>query len=332
MFSLELLTKIFYSLLAVVMIAGAFLGLVLASRRFLSVQLDRKHTIRLENRGNCRSQYYIQVSSPEPQLSFSLMIGKVPLAEVREPEQEAEMPLQEEPLAQTDPEPATVKGSNPQPGAAASNAGKTAKAAAAKAGTLASLLGALGQILPGSLGAGLRARSAQARDMQVGTNRALQAPKTLQNQANAIKNDSSKLAGKKPSKTQFAASRQGVGPRKLTVASKGTSAASPSERKDVPGDILYESPELDAGKSFDVTLKIGAKTKRYPSGSFAYTINSEQVALDFPEISSESVSRSGVVHFPAVSGWRYWLPSLAIVLLVLLSFISLAYVYLLIWQ
>jgi hypothetical protein len=223
--------------------------------------------------------------------------------------------------------PATVK-----PAAAL----KTGQATAAKAGTVASLLGALGRLLPGSLGAGLRAQSAQAREMQVGTTRAIQAPQVAKNQIGAVQKESGKLVGapQKGAGSSPARSAHSQPASNMVAAKPGAGASGVARiRSAAPmAGYRFQSPELEPGQAIDLTLRIGTNAKRYPVGSFAYRIESQQIALDFPEAVSEPVRRGGVTHFRAVGIWRYWLPAFASILLVLLSAISLVYAYLLIWQ
>ena len=199
----ELILKILFSLLALFTLSALFFFLIFFSNRLLRVRADRKHTIRLENRGNCRSMYTLTVSSNEPTLRFSLFLKSVPLVEVREttPDVEQSFWVIADAHSADSPAPAPAKGTAPGSRAPSVNTGSAVKggqAVAAKAGTVASLLGAIGHLLPGSLGAGLRAQSARAREMQTGTSRAIQAPQAIEGRMGAVQKESGKLAGAKP--------------------------------------------------------------------------------------------------------------------------------------
>ena len=341
----ELLLKIFFSLLAFFIIGALFSVLIFVSVKLLRVRADRKHTLRIENRGNCRSMYTLSVSSSEPVLRFSLFAQGVPLVEVQDvvadeeefPEFVPDVAPSASSLA-----PAPAKGPATTTKAASVNmdsATKAGQSTAAKAGTVASLLGSLGQLLPGPLGAGLRAQSAQARGLQTGTSRAVQAPQVVQGRVGSVQKESGKLVGAKPAASKQTASNparaahsQPVTNTSAARTGSGASAAARAQATAADRSYRVQTPELAPGQSIDLTLQIGTHAKRYPVGSYAYAVQSQQIALDFPDISSEPIERNGVTYFKPVAGWRYWLPGFASILLVLLSVIFLTYFYLLIWQ
>lgn len=334
--SLELFLKIFYSLLALFFAAAIFSLLIFASNRLLRVRLERKHTVRLENRGNCRSMYYLNVSSLEPSLRFALFAQGVPLVEVRDVDEE-QIPAFLLDSTAASPAPAAAKKTGTASGPASVNtaaAVKTGQATAAKAGTVASLLGSLGRLLPGSLGASLRAQSAQARELQTGTSRAIQAPQAVKSQVGSVQKESGKLVGAKPAASSPAQASHSQPATRTLNAPTGSGALAPSRVHSASVDAAYRvrSPELEPGQSFDLTLQIGVRGKRYLAGSFPYTLESEQVALDFPDLAGKPLQRSGVIYFQPVRAWRYWLPAFSAILLVLLGVASLAYAYLLIWR
>jgi hypothetical protein len=340
--SLELFLKIFYSLLALFFAVAIFSLLIFASNRLLRVRLERKHTVRLENRGNCRSMYYLNVSSLEPSLRFALFAQGVPLVEVRDVDEEQIPAFLPDSTVAVSPAPAAVKKAGTTSGPASVNtaaAVKAGQATAAKAGTVASLLGSLGRLLPGSLGAGLRAQSAQARELQTGTSRAIQAPQAIKSQVGSVQKESGKLAGAKPTASRPAASSPAQAshskPATRTLnAPTGSGAPAPSRvhLTSVGAAYRVRLPELEPGQSFDLTLQIGIRGKRYPAGSFPYVLESEQIALDFPDLAGKPLQRSGVIYFQPVRAWRYWLPTFSAILLVLLGVASLVYAYLLIWR
>jgi hypothetical protein len=338
----ELPLKIFLSVSAFFVVAAAFLLLAFLFSRMLRVRLDRRHTLRIENRGNCRSTYYLDVFSPEPGLRFALFAKGVPLVETRDEEEEwASAPVaQEEAIAADSPAPASpskAAGSAPKPPAVnTSSALKTGQSAASKAGTMASFFGALAGLLPGSMGAGMRAQASKARGIQTGTQRAIQAPQAVQGQLGAAKKEGGKLVGAKPAPPRSGASKQAAaGQSKRTLnaaAGSGASAVSRTYAVSDAASYRVQSPELGPGQAIDLTLEIGSSASRYPAGSFAYTVESQQFAPDFPDVAAEPIRRSGVIYFKPVSAWRYRLPAFANVLLFLFSALSLVSFYLFLWQ
>jgi pyruvate/2-oxoglutarate dehydrogenase complex dihydrolipoamide acyltransferase (E2) component len=336
----EIALKIIFSSLAVLLVTSFSFLLILISNRLLRVRADRKHNIHIENRGNCRSIYSLGVSSEDPGLRFSLFVKDVPLVKIQTPQpdaQEQAAPAQESPQADS-PTPAPAKPASASSAAPSVNTGtavKSGQKAAAKAGTIASLLGAIGQLLPGSLGAGLRAQSARARDVQTNTSRAVQAPQTMQNQVGAVSKESGKLVGAKPANSSLPAQSTHSRPLTQTTAiatSPGASASARPAQARPASAYLVQTPELAPAQAFDLTLKIGAAKKRYPAGSFAYIIESQQFALDFPEANSAPVRRQGVVHFEKIGIWRYWIPAFTNLLVLLAGSAALILVIIRIWQ
>lgn len=328
--TLEIAIKIALSAFAFLALSIVFFALILISNRLLRVSADRKHILRIENRGNCRSVYFLTVSSAEPALRFSLFLKDVPLAQVNEPVADSVSQAAPEEMVQAQPpQPASVKGSNGNPSAQGfkpDGALKSGQAASARVGTLASLLGSLGQLIPGPIGAGLRARAGQAREMQTGANRAIQAPQTMKNQVGQIQKDGGRLTGNKPGSEKSAPARTNHS-QPLTKVSKTVAAFG-------GGAVLnrFQTPELDPGQAFDISLRIGTYAKRYPAGSFGYLVRSEQVALDFPDAVGEPFERSGFVFFGEIGAWRYWLPRLASFFFVFLGLFLLFIAQTLIWQ
>jgi hypothetical protein len=336
----DITLKVIFSSLALLLLVAFSFILILISNRLLRVRADRQHNIHIENRGNCRSIYSIAISSDQPALHFSLFIKDVPLVEIQTPNldtQEQVIPAQVSSQADS-PVPASAKTANAKPATPSVNsdaAVKSGQKVAAKAGTLASLLGAIGQLLPGSLGAGLRAQSARAREVQTNTSRAVQAPQTMQNQVGAVSKESGKLVGAKSEKSSVPA--QATHSRPLTqtttiaTSPRASASARPAQINPASG-YLVQTPELAPAQSFDLTLKIGTAKKRYPTGSFAYIIESQQFALDFPEAGSSPVRRQGIVHFGKVGFWRYWMPTFASLIILLVSLATLIWGVMRIWQ
>lgn len=336
----EIALKIIFSSLAFLLLAAFSFLLILLTNRLLRVRGDRKHNIHIKNRGNCRSIYSLAISSDEPGLRFSFFVKDVPLVEIQNinaDAQEQAAPAQES--SQVDsPAPIPAKPASASSAAPSVNTGtavKSGQKAAAKAGTVASLLGALGQLLPGSLGAGLRTQSSHARKVQTNTSRAVQAPQTMQNQVGAVSKESGKLAGARPTTSSVPARTAHSRPLTHTSAAATSTgaAASAQPAQARPGSAyLVQTPELAPAQSFDLTLKIGTAKRRYPAGSFAYIIESQQFALDFPEASSAPVRRQGIVHFGKIGIWRYWIPAFINLLVLLAGIAALILVIMRIWQ
>lgn len=334
--SLDVALKILLSIFAFFTLSAIFLALIFLVNHLLRVRADRKHTIRIENRGNCRSIYFLTISSAEPSLRFSFFLKNVPLVEAPEPEAQQDETLEAVADAPAAPSVVAVKNDSSKsvtPSINTASATKTGQAAAAKAGTVASFLGGLGQLLPGSLGAGLRASSAQARGVQSSTSKAVQAPQTLQNQVGAVQKDGSRLVGAKNAPQAASPARSA---RQKAVYTNSVVSVSGKEKANRQasglGGYRVQTPELAPGQFFDLTLQVGKTTKRYPVGSFAYLVQSQQVALDFPDLAIEPVQRNAVIHFSSIGAWRYWLPGVASIFFVLLGLVSLVYTSLLIWQ
>lgn len=336
----ELPLKIFLSVLVFFIVLAGFFLLTFITSRILQVRLDRRHILRIENRGNCRSLYYLDVSSPEPALRFALFAKGVPLVEVRDEEEESPVFVPEEVVAADSPAPASppkAAGSTPRPPAVnTASAVKTGQAAASKAGTVASFLGALAGLLPGSVGAGMRAQASKARSVQTGTQRAIQAPQAVQGQLGAAKKEGGRLVGAKPADTRSGVSRPlSAGQSNRTVSASAGSGASVVSRVYAVSEsnsCRVQSPELGPGQAIDLTLEIGSRAKRYPVGSFAYSVESQQFAPDFSDVVAEPVQRGGVIYFKPVSAWRYGLPLFVNILLFLLGAFSLVSITLFIWQ
>jgi hypothetical protein len=334
----EIALKIIFSSLAVLLVTAFSFFLILISNRLLRVRADRKHNIHIENRGNCRSIYSLAISSDDPGLRFSLFARDVPLVEIQTPQQDAQeqaaLVQASSPADSPSPAPAKTTGAKSTASSVNSDtAVKSGQKAAAKAGTIASLLGALGQLLPGSLGAGLRAQSSQARKVQTNTSRAVQAPQTMQNQVGAVSKESGKLVGAKPAKTSVSAQATHSRPLTHTTAFATSAGASAQPGHARPASAcLVQTPELAPAQSFDLTLKIGTTKKRYPAGSFAYIIESQQFALDFPEAGSAPVRRQGIVYFGKIGIWRYWIPTFINLFVLLAGIAALVLVIMRIWQ
>lgn len=327
------LPKIVFDILLsmiVVMGLGSLTGaLALVLWRVLRVQADREHTLRLENLGNVRSVFRLRAESPEPGLDFRFYYNNVPLVEVYEeitapPSGAAEQPA------------AAHTGSAPagKPDAAPAQSGpnaavKTGRAVAGKAGIMGSLLGALGGLIPGAAGRQLKSQAQAARSVQQGTTWAIQAPEDAKRQADSLKSDSARLVGKSP---EHAPNRTGAPARAVDQPAGAASNRKGASQSRMRRLLYVQTPEIHAGQSLSLTLRIGTHLARYPRGSFNYTLLAEQVAPDFPDVMSGSINKTGVVYFAPIGTWRYWLPAFASVLITLIGLAAMVYAFMLIWQ
>lgn len=325
----KIVFDILLSMIVVMGVGALTAALALALWRALRVRADREHTLRLENLGNTRSVFRLLAESAEPGLDFRFYYNNVPLVEVYEEIAEPAPGTVEQPA------PAHA-GSAParKPGAAAAQSGpnvavKTGRAVAGKAGIMGSLLGSLGGLIPGAAGRQLKAQAQTARSVQQGTTRAMQAPQDAKRQADSLKSDSARLAGKSPER---APSRPGA-PARVVGQPAGTASTGQGVAESRLGRLLYvQTPEIHPGQSLSLTVRIGTHLARYPRGSFNYTLLAEQVAPDFPEVMAGSIRKTGVVYFAPIGLWRYWLPAFASALMTLTGLAAIAYAFMLIWQ
>jgi len=311
--------------LLIVLIA-VYVLLIVRQYRVLKVRGDHNHTIELTNQGNLPSVYHLSVTCPEPQLKFELLHNNVPLIDTPEPK----MKIEPTAVPQTKPEkkkkkdrPKKKSKAGPPPAPSkVSQASRSGQQVAAKAGVAASFLGTLGGLLPGKLGSKLKAQGSVVREAQTKTMKTVQAPTQIQRKADALKRDSNRLGVKTP-----AGAEPGNAPRQVETQASAASQAHTIETVQVeqPKVIHHrrvQTREVYPGATLLLTLRIGSKKRRYPSGSFTYTVQSKQVPIDPIKIEPPLVTKHGLVYFKPIAGWRYWMPlfgSLAIVVLTLLA-------------
>jgi hypothetical protein len=191
-------------------------GLIIAGlQRLFRVTVQRVHTLYIKNLGNVASVYHLTAESLEPNLTFQFFQNDIPLTEVEvalEP-QVVSMVVQSPMVAPenkknitTSPAPAQnlAAANNPQPkltvqsAGGVPGAGKAAEKVVAKSGALASLLGTVGGLLPGSLGKSLKEQSAMVRVAQSKTKDVAQKPQEMQRKLDQMQKDSGKLGMKTP--------------------------------------------------------------------------------------------------------------------------------------
>ena len=300
------LLKVLLTGVVILALGSIFSLLFIALRRWLTVRADKEHMLHLANGGNCRSLYFLTVSSPEPSLAFTLLNNKVPLVELRELESEDEP--QPGPVVPETKSTSTATAANP--GAPI----KALQKASQKAGSAASWLGAIGGFLPGKLGHRFRGQAAKVREVQASSSRAAYAPGRFGRKMGAVQ---------KRSESQAAARR---------TDDRASAPLGPRIGSTTQVDYRVQTAELLPGEALSLTLRVGTRVKRYPVGSFNYTVLSEQTALDFPDLDTPAVVKSGTVSFEPTEEWRYWLLPAANISLLLLTLVTVIYSLSLLWR
>ncbi len=312
----ELTLDLLYSAGGVLIICAVGFFLAWLFWRLLRVKPDRSHAVVLENKGNCRSMYYLEVKSPEPSLHFSLLVGGSPLAAVYLPAELDSSP--EAPVSQNASESAGQADKTSATAAGAETVTKAGQSASAGAGKFASVLEQVGQLLPGSLGSRLKQQSGQIRSVQVKANRVARTPQKIRRQVtgfNQLKTGNKNLAASHPS-----AAAQKTGQPPEPVSPDGTGAA-----------YFVQTPVMEAGQSLHLVLKVSPRRRAYKAGTYPYTLTALPVPVDFPDLISKSQVQNGTVIFKRIEAWRFLLPVLMISAVSLLSVAALLFLYRFIW-
>lgn len=326
-------TKLMTSI-AVILAAGLLCLLIVNFlRRTLRIKKDRSHTLRIKNEGNIPSIYYINIESPEPALKFQLFINQIPL--VSAPIAQPQHPATAVAAAATGPQYSSAQKVPSQINT--SGALKAGRAASSGLGIVASLMGTLGNLLPGQLGSSLRSNSAAAREAQLNTTRAVQAPVSVQRDVAGLQRQGAMLADKTQGKPSATGSTRQQGT--TTAAHDHNSYSRQSSGEVAPEVVVHpvragysaRTPEIQPGASQVLTLNIGTKKWQYPEGSFLYTVWSEQVPVEPLNVDIPAVRKDGTVHFENISGWRYWLSPLASALVISIASLFIIFSLIFIW-
>ncbi|WP_152966318.1 hypothetical protein [Ornatilinea apprima] len=323
----DILTDIFLTVALLLVVGGCGVLVSVLLRRVLQVKADREHALKLTNQGNCRSHYRLSIVQPHPELAFTFLSNHIPLAPIVEPVALPNAEEVERSSAQIDPTPAPQaagKPALPQPPAIKPDGAlKAGQNVAAKSGVAAGLLGTLGSLLPGKAGAGLKAQAGAARQVQAGASKAVQAPQAMQRKASALGQAGGRLGVQVPAPAGTSAAQ--ASPAYAVKTSAPTAPAAGNK------PLVVQTPALEPGESLLLTLRIGKTQKRYPSGSFHYTLESLPVPEDASLVSPDAVSRQGMVYFRPVGAWRYWLPGIASGLMLLGALLGILYGLVFIW-
>ncbi len=339
-------------------------GLIIAGlQRLFRVTVQRVHTLYLKNLGNVASVYHLTAESLEPNLKFQFLQNDIPLTEVEvniEPQVVATV-VQRPMVVPENNKPAATSAAPVKTLAAANNAqpkmtvqgaggapgvGKAAEKVVAKSGALASLLGTVGGLLPGSLGKSLKEQGAMVREAQSKTKDIAQKPQEMQRKLDQMQKDSGRLGVKTPNadlpqagqaampeptqtfstgQVQTAAVQPGAGGQPQVVASAPVRSAAVQVKK------FYRTGEVGPEETIQLTLQITPKSRIIPEGSFLYTIKSQQVPLEKFEKEIAPISKQGVVYLNQIARWHYWLPNLISVFLVFAGLATIGYSIYRIW-
>jgi hypothetical protein len=299
---LPILLKIGLTGVSVLVVCAVCWLVILGVLRLIRVKNQREHSIQITNQGNVPSTYHLSTASRENWLNFRIFSNGVPLVE---------LPTQAPPVSAR----RQARSASRQPGfpntqavgAQAQNLMESGKAASSTAGTAASLLGTIGSILPGSAGKALKEQSAAVRNVQVKTSHAIHAPEEAKTKMSAIQKDSSRLGIKGPG--------SGAAPRKdaqsvgMQPPAPAAFAGSPPVQAAIPSRFGYwvETSEVRPGESLRLTLQITPKSRNFKEGSYAYTLTSQQMAVQNVNKEAVPITRSAVVYLKPVAVWRYWL-------------------------
>ncbi len=301
---IELLLNILYSIIGAFLLGGiCFLGATRLSR-VLRVKADKEQAVSVQNQGNCNNLYYLEVKSPEPLLKFTLLQNKTPLAAVYLPEEPDGSDQSQAEDNQKSGNGQPVNGVASKASAAENSLNHSGQAVSSAAGKAASLLEQIGNFLPGSLGKALKEHSATARGVQVKALRISRAPQKMKRQVTGFRRGTKSKPG----------------------APSGQLEVGPAE-----GSYFVQTPVVKPGESLHLSLRVGSNRRRYPQGSFPYTIEALPVPEGFPDQAAATEVQAGTITFNPVGSWRYLLPAFITILLVLVALIALVFLFRFIW-
>ena len=312
--------------------------------RTLRVEADQYETLKLINRGNATCQYHLVVESPAPSLKFSLSADGIPLApvyeEITEEVVEENAVVQDEaknvssvPAANTN-EASPTKTEKPKTDGAL----KASKDVSVKSGVFANLLGTLGSILPGSLGSSMKGAAGQARKVQSTSAKAVQAPKSAQRKMDSLQKSGGRLGVKADAAQDTdisqpkAGARQARSKREQVELSRSTRQIARTITKTVEKAGFVQTVDLNPGDALFLALEISKQGKRYPTGSFAYSIESQPIPLNRQLGTAPKTLKKRQVHFDAIPVWRYWMPSVSVSLYLVALALLAYYLFLFVWK
>lgn len=324
-----------------IMLAAICILLIVRIQRVLAIENKREHMFKLSNQANFTSVFNLSVVSVEKIFSFQILLNNIPLIVV--PQQaEVSQPLLAASSTTAAGQPAQNKTgdahtANRQIGTNNMKEGavKSGKAVAAKAGLLASIMSTIASLLPGSLGSNLRAQSETLRQAQSNTQAAIQAPEDAKRKMEVLQQQSGKLAGTKPTATISAPPKTQQPTARSDASSANSQAGYPhpkATKKAVPGFYMVQTQPVDPGDSLSLMLRIETPKQRRLVGTFAYTLSSQQLPLEALGGAEQSpVTKPGVLHFPHIDVWRYWLAPISSLLVIAVFLFTATLIYRIIW-
>jgi hypothetical protein len=314
--------------IGIIILSSVYILLVVGLYRILLVKNTRNHKINLSNQGNVPSVFQLKIESPDPRLLFKFFYQDVPLIEI--PQISTPEPA---PVGYTAPSGSRINtgesGESPPPTGSKLDTAQTAakgREIAGKVGMVASLMGTLGNLIPGSLGNQLRSKGASVRGVQTSTLKTVQEPLRTQQKVTALKKDTSRLTGAGTRQgTTFNGSPNTEGPIRTPLTTQSGLVPETARPGGAVNEYRAQTKDVNPGESVSFTLQIDSKGKRIPEGSYLYIIHSQQVSLEPASVQIPPVTSRGTVHFKPVSTWRYWLPIIVCGTVVVLTFLSLSY-------
>ncbi|MCE1255462.1 MAG: hypothetical protein LWX83_18180 [Anaerolineae bacterium] len=354
-----LLLRFLLTSVTILFLFGICLFVLILLQRWLKIKDEHVHQISILNDGNVTSYYRLIVESPEKALKFLISMYDIPLGEINLPAQPEEdvlpdtNPAVSQPITITKPQtisslnnkPKTPDKSTPEHQDALKKANQTGKAVAEKSGALASFLGTLGSLIPGSAGKALKEQAEKARAVQSNTNKTMQMPEDAQTKVKSLQKDSSKLgAGNKEApkdipkpneKGKNIAAKTNTDPQvkqQVQVEQANTQTAGIVHAQPIlKGPYCVQTDAVTPGEEINLTLKVTSKSNRLPEGSFLYTIKSRQIPVEKLDQEAPLVISQGLVHFKPVASWRYWLPYYLNGTVIMVGLLAVIYFLTLIW-
>ena len=344
MFELSLFVKIALTLFFVFVAIILSILIVRWLVRTLRVEADQFETLKLVNRGNSVCQYHLAVESPAPSLKFSLFADGIPLApvyeEIQEEVVEEQTVVKEKaksvssvPVANTS-EAGATKTEKPN----ADGALKAGKDVSVKSGVLANLLGTVGSILPGSLGSSMSGAAGKARKVQSTSAKAVQAPKSAQRKMESVQKSGGRLGVKADAAQDTGVAQPKAGARQMrskreqVELSRSTRQVVKTITKTVEKIGFVQTVDINPGDALFLSLEISKQGKRYPTGSFAYSVESQPIPLNKQLGTASKMLKKRQVHFDPIPVWRYWMPSLSVSLYLVALALSAYYLFLFVWK
>ncbi len=327
--------KILLTGILFIVLSGVCVLLVTRIQRTLTVENKREHIVRLSNLGNFTSIFTLSIVSVEQMFSFKFLLNGIPL--IAAPQVETFPAPSSDPGTTQSASSVQDKTENMprKAGPNVNGVAKSGQAVAAKAGQAGSFLGTLASLLPGNLGSGLRAQSETLKQTQAKAQAASKAPENAQRKVQSLQQQSGRLVAVAP------AGPAGSPPNIHRPATQSASAPVHSQavesnitvaKKVVPGAYRVQTQPVEPGGSLSLTLRVEASKRSRPAGSYAYTLSSRQLPADALDGEEPPVTRQGILHFPHVDFWRYWLAPVASFLMIVIFMLTLIFVLKFVWQ